>query len=44
MFTKGTLKFLRELEKNNNREWFEANKPRYESDVRECVSRCALFQ
>ena len=35
MFTKDTVKFLRELEKNNNREWFEANKHRYESDVRE---------
>lgn len=35
MFSKATLKFLRELEKNNNRDWFEANKHRYESDVRE---------
>lgn len=35
MFKTSTLKFLRELEKNNNREWFEANKHRYESDVRE---------
>lgn len=35
MFKKSTLKFLRELEKNNNRDWFEANKHRYESDVRE---------
>ena len=35
MFKKSTLKFLRELEKNNNRDWFEANKNRYESDVRE---------
>lgn len=35
MFNRGTIKFLRELEKNNNREWFEANKHRYESDVRE---------
>ena len=26
--------FLRELKENNNREWFEANKSRYESQVR----------
>lgn len=35
MFKKSTAKFLRELEKNNNREWFELNKQRYEDDVRE---------
>ena len=35
MFTKTTLKFLDELAANNNRTWFEANKPRYESLVRE---------
>jgi uncharacterized protein (TIGR02453 family) len=35
MFTKATLKFLDELAANNNRTWFEANKPRYESLVRE---------
>lgn len=35
MFTKATFKFLDELTANNNREWFEANKPRYESLVRE---------
>lgn len=29
------LKFLKELEENNDREWFEANKVRYESVVRE---------
>jgi uncharacterized protein (TIGR02453 family) len=27
--------FFRELKANNNREWFEANKQRYEKDVRE---------
>ncbi len=27
--------FFRDLKKNNTREWFEANKDRYESDVRE---------
>lgn len=35
MFTKETVRFLKELEKNNNREWFDANKHRYESAVRE---------
>ena len=35
MFTKATFDFLDELAGNNNRAWFEANKPRYESLVRE---------
>ena len=35
MFTKATFKFLDELAANNDRTWFEANKPRYESLVRE---------
>jgi uncharacterized protein (TIGR02453 family) len=35
MFTKDTFKFLDELAANNNRPWFEANKPRYETLVRE---------
>ncbi len=35
MFSKATFKFLDELAANNRREWFEANKPRYESLVRE---------
>ncbi len=30
-----TLKFLEELERHNNREWFQANKPRYEAVVLE---------
>ena len=34
MFSKKTIKFLRELKKNNNREWFEKNKDRYEEEVR----------
>lgn len=34
MFSKATFKFLDELAANNNREWFEANKPRYEALVR----------
>ena len=32
-FSKDLLKFLRQLQKNNNREWFQANKSRYETDV-----------
>ncbi|MDX1482133.1 MAG: DUF2461 domain-containing protein [Woeseiaceae bacterium] len=32
-FTRKTLRFLEELERNNDREWFAANKPRYEADV-----------
>ncbi len=35
MFSKKTFKFLRDLEKNNNRDWFEANKHHYEAFVRE---------
>ncbi len=35
MFSPATLKFLDELAANNNRVWFEANKPRYEALVRE---------
>lgn len=34
-YTPGTLKFLGELERNNNREWFADNKDRYEALVRE---------
>ena len=29
-FTPATFAFMRELAANNNREWFNANKPRYE--------------
>ena len=29
------LQFLRQLAKNNNREWFQKNKDRYESEGRE---------
>lgn len=32
-FEKKTIKFLTELGANNNREWFKANKSRYEEDV-----------
>ena len=33
-FTKEYTKFFRELEKNNNKEWFHANKKTYDSEVR----------
>ena len=33
------LQFLRHLAKNNNREWFQKNKDRYEHDVREPLLR-----
>ncbi|MFA6921559.1 MAG: DUF2461 domain-containing protein [Gallionella sp.] len=35
MFSKATFDFLGELADNNNRAWFEENKPRYEALVRE---------
>ena len=31
--------FLRELAENNNRDWFQANKSRYEAEVREPLLR-----
>ncbi len=31
MLQTGTLKFLKDLKKNNNREWFEQNRTRFES-------------
>ena len=34
-FGPGLLRFLRELEANNSREWFQPNKERYEAEVRE---------
>jgi len=34
-FPKGTRKFLRDLGRNNNRDWFNANKSKYEKEVRE---------
>ena len=33
--TADSLRFLRELERNNNREWFTANKARYEQTTRD---------
>ena len=34
-FGRDLLKFLRDLERNNDRKWFDANKRRYEESVRE---------
>ncbi len=34
-FTPALFRFLRDLKKNNNRDWFQANKARYEADVKE---------
>ncbi len=34
-FGKGLQRFFAELEANNSRDWFQANKARYEADVRE---------
>jgi len=34
-FEPGLVRFLRQLERNNNREWFQKNKPRYEAEVLE---------
>jgi uncharacterized protein (TIGR02453 family) len=34
-FDDGTLAFLRELKKHNDRDWFSRNKPRYEESVKE---------
>ena len=38
-FTPKLFSFLRELAENNNREWFAANKERYERDVRGAALR-----
>lgn len=34
MFDQHCLGFLRQLEQNNNREWFKANQTQYEAQVR----------
>ncbi len=38
-FTPALFEFLRQLKKNNNRDWFQKNKARYEADVREPTLR-----
>ena len=41
-FTGKTFAFLRELAQNNDREWFKANKDRYDEDVKESAIRFIL--
>jgi uncharacterized protein (TIGR02453 family) len=38
-FGRGLFRFLKELRANNDREWFQANKDRYESEVKEPMLR-----
>jgi uncharacterized protein (TIGR02453 family) len=38
-FSPALFSFLRELRRNNDRDWFAANKPRYERDVRDASLR-----
>ncbi|NNC77429.1 MAG: DUF2461 domain-containing protein [Woeseiaceae bacterium] len=38
-FNESTLKFLRQLERNNNRDWFKENKSRYEEQVLDVALR-----
>ncbi len=38
-FDKSLFRFLKELKENNNREWFQDNKDRYQREVREPVTR-----
>jgi uncharacterized protein (TIGR02453 family) len=39
LFTPATLAFLRALKRHNDRDWFRANRERYERDVREPMIR-----
>jgi uncharacterized protein (TIGR02453 family) len=43
MITQPTLDFLAELKANNNREWFEANRPRYEQASADFFDTVAQF-
>ena len=38
-FEQRTIRFLEQLRDNNNREWFSANKQRYEEDVLDVALR-----
>ena len=38
-FSPALFRFFRDLKKNNGRDWFQANKERYEADVREPIQR-----
>ena len=37
---KEILQFVRDLAQNNNREWFAANKPRYQAILRQWQNFC----
>lgn len=37
-FSDETLSFLRDLSDNNSRDWFQANKPRYEAHVKDATA------
>lgn len=37
MLQKNTIDFLKKLKKNNNREWFEVNRPLYEAAKADCL-------
>ena len=41
-FSPAFFKFLRDLKSNNNRPWFEANKSRYEEDVRQPLTQFVI--
>ncbi len=43
MITKSTLDFLKELKKNNNREWFEKNKPTFKKCMADFVAEVDLI-
>ncbi len=40
-FPKGGVEFLRDLAEHNNRDWFQANKKRYEKDLKDPARRLA---
>lgn len=43
MIQKSTLQFLKDLKKNNNKPWFDKNKPRYEEAKQNIESLVAAF-
>ncbi|MCK0169458.1 TIGR02453 family protein [Aliiroseovarius sp. S1123] len=40
-FSDETLSFLRDLSQNNNRVWFQENKPRYEAHIKDAAAQFA---
>src|SRR5215213_6455074 len=43
MIQKSTFQFLKDLKKNNNRPWFDKNKPRYEEAKKNIESLVEMF-